>query len=586
MTKRICKDCRLRPLAVLGIVLIPDLFWVALADNAVYALQHGLAFSLCLLIGALAWSQRRLGVLLFFGLPFALLVPFETYYIWRYTFPSSPHVLAIIGETNVSEAREYFGYPLFFGLSSLVLLIAAIFLFEIRQAGFKKLYAENRIWRWLGVAMLLPFFSLAISEFSLHTTSSSLAQEQDENSRGVRSLLKDVRFGMNEVIATSFPFGVPFRISTYRAEQGRLVEAREKSKKLKVIAATPENAPAELVVLMIGESARPDHWHMNGYTRQTTPQIEKFPDVVSFSNVISPWPATRHAVPTLLTGLIGENLLPPVAVPSVIDVFRAAGWQTYWLSNQSPLGMHDSTIVLHAERAQYRRFLNGADYTQAADYDEVLIPALEESLSVESKQKKFIVLHLLGSHLDYANRFPVSFARFDDAKDVDSKVGGFFPIHNDYDNSILYTDYVIGQVIKRLKDTNKSAVLFYISDHGQNIPDLECNKIGHGHNTEDTFRVAALTWVSSQMKQKAPTVFPLLQNKKSAPLHLQDVFHTLIDLSGIDYAGLNVTKSWSSNSWKHEKRPMGMVKYFDDMVLSGSCRTLENPSVENHRNAS
>ena len=576
------------PLLALALLLLPDVLWASRAEEFSYAIQHGLAFTLCLTLGCLAWSQRRLGILLLLGLPFALLVPLECYYIWRYSFPSSAHVLAIIGETNFREAIEYVGYPLAGALVLCMALIGLLYLHSIYRLGLRPTYPPHRIWIWVGIAMLLPFLSLSGTELALNSIEevdqfggspsppSDIASTQD-NSQSVltRSLLKDVRFRMDEVITSSFPFGVPFRFSTYLSEQRRLDEAREKSKKIHISANTPANAPSELLVLVIGESAQPGHWHANGYPHPTTPEIEKIANAVSLGNVVSPWPATRQAVPSMLTGLIDKNGLPPVAEPSIIDVFRAAGWQTYWLSNQSPLGMHDSTIVLQADRAQYRHFLNGADYSQAADYDEVLLPALDDALKTDRSQRKLIILHLLGSHGLYENRYPKAFAKFDGTiSHDDPKVGGFAPMHEVYDNTILYTDYILSQVIKRLQQENKVSALVYASDHGQNLPDLECSKFGHGHSTVDSFKIAALAWLSPEFEKDFPQSLQRLEAKKSAPLHQRDIFHTLIDMAGIEYDGLNTSRSWINKNWHQGPRPVGVLADFDSATITGACQTV------------
>lgn len=564
-------------LLALAVLLFPDLLWALRSEDPLDALQHGLIFSSCMLLGCFVWFRRRAVFLLWMGLPFALLVPFESYYIWRYSFPSSAHVLAIIGETNFNEAREYLGYPLIAALLACMLLIGSIYVVALRRAGMQKFFPEHRAWRWVGLAMLLPFISLAAGEvaLSIRQQQGAAANSSDQQSMATRELLKDVRFGMDAVMTSSFPFGVPFRVSTYLSEQHRLNEARIKSRKIQVSAATAADSATELVVLVIGESARPDRWHANGYPRQTTPAIEAIPEAVSLSNVLSPWPATRNAVPTLLTGMIDDNGLPPIAVPSVIDVFRAAGWETYWLSNQSPLGMHDSTIVLHADRAQHRKFLNGGDYNQPSDFDGVLIPALEKVLQEAPGKKKLLILHLLGSHAAYKDRYPAAFAQFERIPSAYEKIGGFRKVHDQYDNSILYTDYVLGQFIGRIRATGKAAALIYASDHGQNLPDLKCQRFGHGHPAEDTFRTAALAWISPQLEVERPGTTQRLRDRAAAPFHLTEIFATLLDLGGIDYAKLDHQRSWSNEHWQPGVRKVGNFLNFDSTELSGACRLLK-----------
>lgn len=565
------------PLLALAVLLFPDLLWALLSGDLLNALQHGLIFSICMLLGCFVWFRRRVVFLLWLALPFALLVPLESYYIWRYSFPSNAHVLAIIGESNFNEVKEFLGYPLIAALFASMLLIVTIYAMALRCVGMQKFFPEHRAWRWVGFAMLLPFVSLAAGELALKTETQQedLQSSFDQQSLATRELLKDVRFGMDAVMTSSFPFGVPFRVSTYLAEQQRLNEARIKSRDIQVTATTAVDSVSELVVLVIGESARPDRWHANGYPRQTTPAIDAIPEAVSLRNVLSPWPSTRNAVPTLLTGLLDDQGLPPIAVPSVIDVFRAAGWETYWLSNQSPLGMHDSTIVLHADRAQYRRFLNGGDYTQPSDLDEVLLPALDKVLQESPEKRKLVILHLLGSHTAYEYRYPPSFARFENVPSAYEKIGGFREIQDKYDNSILYTDYILGQFVARIRATGKASALIYASDHGQNLPDLECQRIGHGHHTEDTFRTASMAWISPQLEAKRLGITQRLRERAAAPFDLTQVFSTLLDLGGIQYENLDFRRSWINENWQPSVRRVINVPDFDNAEISGACRVVK-----------
>lgn len=564
-------------LLALAVLLLPDTLWALLSVDLVNALQHGLVFSICMLLGSFVWLQRRVAFLLWIALPFALLVPLEVYYIWRYTFPSSAHVLAIIGESNFNEAKEFLGYPAIATLIACMLLIVIIYTTALRLIGMQKIFPEHRAWRWVGFAMLLPFISLTVGELALKTETQQegLQSSFDQQSLATQELLKDVRFGMDAVMTSSFPFGVPFRVSTYLAEQQRLNEARIKSRDIQVTATTAADSVSELVVLVIGESARPDRWHGNGYPRQTTPAVDAIPEAVSLNNVLSPWPFTRNAVPTLLTGLVDDNGLPPIAVPSVIDVFRAAGWETHWLSNQSPLGMYDATIVLHADRALYRRFLNGGNYTQPSDFDEVLIPALDKALREAPEMKKLVILHLLGSHAAYEYRYPPSFARFENVPSAYEKIGGFREVQDKYDNSILYTDYILGQFIARIRETGKAAALVYASDHGQNLPDLECQRIGHGHHTEDTFRTASMAWISPQLEAKRPGITQRLRERAAAPFDLTQVFSTLLDLGGIQYENLDFRRSWINENWQPSVRRAMNVPDFDNAEISGACRVVK-----------
>lgn len=566
------------PLFLFLLLFLPNLLWVFQAADPMDAMIRGLAPNMALVFGLIAWTGCRLGLVLLILLPFLLLVPFESFYIWRYGSPSNAHVLGVIAETNVREAGEYLGGTVIAGLVFVTLLLAAYTLAVIVGLGLRQRLFPHRGWRWVGVAALTPFIGYAYSEWEFRSTvAAPRPMVQNTAASAFDNLNEDMSIWSGGMLAEGYPVGLPFRVRDYLVERERMSRALAYLDVGTIQARTRAGAPDKAVmVLVIGESARSDHWGVNGYGRETTPEVAARPDAISLSNVVSPWSGTRLAVPVILAGRQEQSGEAPVAAPSLVAIFRAAGWKTYWLSNQSPFGLHDSVIAVHAKQADVPRFFNGADYSNAAETDQILIDPFQHALKDDSASRKLIVIHLLGSHRAYHHRYPEEFDVFKPSMKQPGSTESPETLTNGYDNSIRFTDHVLGKLIAALDGMPADTVssLVYLSDHGQNLPSAECDKSGHGYATEYDFRVASLFWASRPMQSLRPGLMQQIRSRTGAPLYSPEAFHTLLDLASIDYAGGDLTRSWVNERWSKSKRWTAAVADFDKAKAEGACHRL------------
>lgn len=272
-----------------------------------------------------------------------------------------------------------------------------------------------------------------------------------------------------------------------------------------------DNLPVEsTLVLIIGESSAKRHYSIYGYKRQTNPRLSQMSDLVWFSNVRSAFAQTNPSLSYLLTSAssVDKTLLPEQA-PSLIDVAKQLGYETWWLANQE---LTKSLPRMIAESADHYIYCPGITGEQ---YDEVVFPYFEAALSSQSK-RKLIVVHLLGSHLKYSLRYPESFNHF---KGQSGIVGykrnlsaSQIQTINEYDNSILYTDYVVAELVERLKKhpvINKSCV--YVADHGEEVYATR-NFKGHEpeNPTEPMLEVPMFFWSDLNMSKRIN--FPLVSD--------------------------------------------------------------------------
>lgn len=322
-------------------------------------------------------------------------------------------------------------------------------------------------------------------------------------------------------------------------------EALYKSKQ--VDAVVDSGQKRNTIILVIGESANRNHMSIYGYSKPTTPKLLKKSDLYVFDNVISPYCHTLDAVRAALTEANIDNKMPFNQTVSIIDVAKSAGYKTYWLSNQSPLGIWDNFITVLAKKADVCRFFNvsGSSSVEAGfkkSDDICLIEPVKKALS-DTNSFKFIIVHLMGSHGQYHLRYPSSFQRFFYGKDKKNETIA------EYDNSILYTDFVLDSMFTILESNplqkNNPSALLYISDHGENVYD-KLDFVGHDY--ADTLpysivEVPFVLWLSIQYQKSNPGMVRLMVKNVHSPYMTDDLFHSLISLMQVKTTVLDSSRS-------------------------------------------
>ena len=340
------------------------------------------------------------------------------------------------------------------------------------------------------------------------------------------------------VYTYSFPFELPYAYLDYVKKQAAVTDSIAQLRPDPRTLARSAQSP-DAVVLVIGESSSRSHWGIFGATRDTTPQLQARQsakhDLLLFDNVLAQSTATRYAVPLLLTHeplLLPTNDANPHAEHSLISLVRQAGWHTAWFSNQSAGGVHDGPVTVYAKEAEELAFLNPSAYTTQGSYDEVLLGALERHL--QSQVRTFTVLHTMGSHFSYAQRYPASFGRFLPALGQGPLRGPGADeeteTRNAYDNSVLYTDHVLANVIDRVEATGKSALVLYVSDHGQDVFEPGCTSGAIGRMSANAYRIPLLLWMSPSYRAGHPQSWAAAQRHQHDAYTATQVSDTLLDL--------------------------------------------------------
>lgn len=289
----------------------------------------------------------------------------------------------------------------------------------------------------------------------------------------------------------------------------------------------------ELIIFVVGETARADRFALNGYKRETNPLLKK-EELVSFTNFWSCGTSTAISVPCMFSKYNSSKYKKSkaLATENVLDVLTHAGVNILWLDNNS-----DSKGV--ADRVSYQSYkspeINPICDTECRD--EGMLTSIQSYIDEHKQGDILIVLHQMGQHGPaYYKRYPSEFEKFtpvcktNQIEDCSQE-----ELNNAYDNAILYTDYFLSKVINFLKqnDDNFESAMFYVSDHGESLG--ENGIYLHGlpnFIAPDTQRhVPAIIWLG---KNFYDVDIKSLANKQNRKYTHDNVFHTLLGFMEIE----------------------------------------------------
>ena len=389
------------------------------------------------------------GVLVLSFVPFFAATLSNVVHILLYHAPISTFAIQSIFETTSNEAREFatdfFSIPN--ALILMVVFVIPLFLLVKAVRARKRFSRPSLQWCVLALILCTPIAYSAVR-------------------KGPRLLASH---GVYQFCTTLCRYTDEIRaVDTVRSERQNLSLAP-------VAFLDGDPAMPRTYVFIVGESANRNHLSLYGYKRNTTPKLEAMRDeLVVFEDVISP---DTHTIPSLRKVLLFSELQKGDTIltsPSVLTLLNSAGFTTYWISNQAVNVEGATGVRLFAEDAKQVSFLNMArDEGRSVSYDSVLLPELEKILG-SSVERKAIFIHLMGSHLTYALRYPPEFGVFSSTDDIPTKpwrTESEKQYVNTYDNSIRYTDHIVSSVINAVKRKGGDAFVVYFSDHGQEVYD-------------------------------------------------------------------------------------------------------------------
>ncbi|MBL4703757.1 MAG: phosphoethanolamine transferase [Flavobacteriales bacterium] len=313
----------------------------------------------------------------------------------------------------------------------------------------------------------------------------------------------------------------------------------------------------EVHVIVIGQSTSRHHMGLYNYWRNTNPLLAKNKNLITFSQVSSPH---AHTVPSLTKALSFKSGSTPdlgLADGTLIDLLNAAGYETYWLSNQAISGDFETPISIIADHANHKIYTNSSRGSEA--YDEVLLSPFQKILN--HPQRKVIFVHLMGSHMSYSDRYPKTYQHFSGVKENHFWNQDQISCVNDYDNSVLYNDYIIAQLIQLLEQSNPntSSSLIYFSDHGDEVYDI---RDFHGHSDVNQSKymtdIPFILWTNDSFNQHHSQVVNFAKTNSNVPYSLENFIHSASDLYGFNLPKIDLQKSLFSQR-HHQVAPQQII---------------------------
>ena len=293
------------------------------------------------------------------------------------------------------------------------------------------------------------------------------------------------------------------------------------------------------ILLVLGESARGDRFIINGYKRNLIPHLSKLSNLVSFTDAYSLGTYTIVGLKNIfkLHAMENEN--------TFISVFNDLGFETSWISMQSFVN-DVNTIASEVQELITREMI-----LQSNNYDikdETFLPYLKQILEGNKSKNQLIILHTQGSHRTYDDRYSEEFRKYTPTcsvinekntfKRIFNRQSCYFAIeaNNSYDNSILYTDYVLSKFIDELKPYK--AMFIYISDHGESLG--ENGIYLHSHQYEaapkEQIHVPYILWFSEKLLQQNPNInqnLKMAKNNVHKKVDQSTVIHSILDCIGV-----------------------------------------------------
>ncbi|MDD6133345.1 MAG: phosphoethanolamine transferase [Selenomonadaceae bacterium] len=312
---------------------------------------------------------------------------------------------------------------------------------------------------------------------------------------------------------------------------------------------TENDSDVPYVVFILGESTNRDRLHLYGYPLDNTPNLDELSrkgELAVFRDTISPQGATVAVLRELFTFHDVESDKEWYRYNNLIDVMRAAGYKTYWLSNQESSGIWGNVAQLFAGRSDVKRFTQLREsHEDGGRLDEELFPLVDEALQ-QPAEKNFYVLHLMGGHGLYYMRFPYLFTKFN-KDDIPAPQNDLSEEKRteiaQYENAMFYNDFVVSSLLGKFQD--KEAIVIYLPDHGETIYDNGSNFAGHVEENPNhqQLEVPLIFWASPQYREKHPQKWQAVCAAVNRPYMTDDMIHTVMDLLGIRTVEFNPAKS-------------------------------------------
>ncbi len=325
-----------------------------------------------------------------------------------------------------------------------------------------------------------------------------------------------------------------------RQMRDRNIQAQPYGRDARLGSRVTQGPRKRLLVLVVGETARAQNFSLTGYERDTNPMLAAR-DVVAFGNVTSCATATAISMPCMFSHLGRENYSRRAFLGSenLADVLQHAGLKVeWWENNTGPKSVADRIPVEMVAKTPDPALCEGGECL-----DQILVDRLRARLATYDDDG-VLILHVMGSHGPaYFKRYPQEFERFTpvcrtpELNDCSSQ-----ELLNAYDNTILYTDYILASVIDLLKQREDlETAMYYMSDHGESLGEngLYLHGAPYMFAPEEQKRIPFIAWFSESFARRDGLDLACLRARAGEALSHDNMFDTVLGLMDVQTSVYN-----------------------------------------------
>jgi lipid A ethanolaminephosphotransferase len=474
------------------------------------SLSVGLTAFIVFLLTLVSWKYTTKPVLMFF----LLLSSGAAYFMDNYNVVIDHIMIQNILETNLAETSDLFSFKLLYYIF-LLGTIPVIFIFrvEIKYVSWKKTAVRKIRDTFLSLLVLFGLILL----FSQFYTSFFREYKPLRYYTNPTYYIYSVGNYINMIFSSSEIIRIPI------------------GKDAKVVQNEDDDHPG-LVILVVGEAVRADHFSLNGYQKETNPLLTK-ENIINFSNMYSCGTSTAFSVPCMFSildradysykkGKQTENILDVLMHTKQIEIL--------WRDNNSD----SKGVALRVPYEDYKTSKNNTICTDGECRDEGMLVGLDKYIAQKKGKDILIILHQMGNHGPaYYKRYPKKFEKFKPVCQTNQiEKCSKEEINNAYDNALLYTDYFLVKVINFLKkyDGSHETALIYISDHGESLGEsgVYLHGLPYFIAPDAQTHIGALMWFGDAIR-KDINIEKIKQNRDKK--YSQDnLFHLLLGIFKVE----------------------------------------------------
>ncbi|WP_228258852.1 phosphoethanolamine transferase [Acinetobacter ihumii] len=447
-----------------------------------------------------------------------ILTGMTSYFVNQLGVDVSPVQMQNIAQTNFYEAMDLLSRPFLLWMFQTVLLpLLALYFVEIKPEKNIRSLLLNKCSN-----VIVSLFVVGLGLFSFYSQYAPIFREHRELKAQISPL---------NILASSWSYA---HKNINHVDQSLLAYGQDAHQ---VVRST--HTPASIMVLVVGETARAENFSLNGYSKQTNPELSQL-DIINFTQAASCGTQTSVSVPCMFSGMPRKQYNESLAShrEGLLDIAQRAGYQVTWIDNNSGCKGTCDRIKHYISPKDDARYQAWCDHGECRD--EVLLVALKDYMSTldlkHLQQNQLIVLHQIGSHGPaYYKRYPEEFKRFlpvcetNNIQNCDHQ-----RLINTYDNTILYTDHVLASTVSWLEQLKMPTSLVYLSDHGESTGEngLYLHGTPYFMAPKQQTHIPMIFWFSPQWPQQTQ-IRSCLNRQTNATVGQDNLFPTVLSLLNI-----------------------------------------------------